>query len=100
VLDDTKSSRLNLLKSIKNSDDVVVLSAHGTPCEAIKYGNMHFKNFYDLTCKYVKNNIDMVKKLTKQGDCVIYYGKKNHPESNAILAVDNSVMIVESAIDV
>jgi 4-hydroxy-3-methylbut-2-enyl diphosphate reductase len=97
VLDDQTKSRLNLLKSIPNKKNaVVILSAHGTEVEAVTYAKNNFSKCYDLTCKYIYKNITLIKELLKKDNEIIFLGKKNHPETKAILSYSAKIIYIAS----
>jgi 4-hydroxy-3-methylbut-2-enyl diphosphate reductase len=95
ILNDNDKSRLALLKTIKNPQAVIVLSAHGTPQEALSYSSTHFQKVYDLTCPFLQSNFTLIKRLITQGYHVIYYGKRHHPETQAILSLSPYIVLVE-----
>jgi 4-hydroxy-3-methylbut-2-enyl diphosphate reductase len=96
ILDDTKQTKLAALKTIKERQAVIILPTHGTPQDALAYAQHHFKYVYDLTCPYLQNNFDLFKKIIKQNDVLIYFGKKHHPESKVVSSFHNNVIIVEN----
>lgn len=100
VLDDRQKTRLELLTKIKDPNAVIVFSAHGTPQEALDYANTHFKQFYDLTCPYLQDHFILIKRLIKQGYRIIYYGKKQHPETHAVLSFSSHIYLIENVNDV
>ena len=72
--------------SLTNSDEVVVLRAHGEPPETYNYLNSHNISFVDCTCPNVTKIHELVNKFSKDDYKVIIlgkYGKSNgkvHPE--------------------
>lgn len=83
-IDFTKENAYEILSGF-SSDDIVIFSAHG---HDEKYENFLKEKgilFYDATCQKVKRAFELIKKA----DEVIYIGKKNHPESNAALTMNN-----------
>ncbi|MDR1235220.1 MAG: hypothetical protein LBJ97_04045 [Mycoplasmataceae bacterium] len=94
-LNDDSHSRIDLLKKIKNKQAVIVFSAHGSPINALSYAKTHFNFVYDLTCRYINNNVKLVKKLLSLNYKVIYFGKKHHPETNAILSLNKAIQLAE-----
>lgn len=79
-------SRLELLEMIDQG--IVVLTAHGSAPivkeKALEKGLI----IYDATCKDVDKTHILVKDYLAKGYDIVYYGKKNHPESDAILGID------------
>jgi 4-hydroxy-3-methylbut-2-enyl diphosphate reductase len=96
ILDDTKKTRLELLNKIRDPQAIIVLSAHGSSQEVIDYANTHFKQYYDLTCPYLLDNFNLIKRLIKQGHRIIYYGKRNHPETQTVLSFNPYIQLVET----
>ena len=90
-----KEERLNQF----SSDDVVVFTAHGHDYkleEILKKNNVIY---YDATCKNVLKNLELIKAHTKNKQ-VIYIGKKNHPETEAALAISNKVVLYDIKDDI
>lgn len=79
-------SRLELLEMIDQG--IVVLTAHGSAPivkeKALEKGLI----IYDATCKDVDKTHILVKDYLAKGYDIVYYGKKNHPECDAILGID------------
>ncbi|MGN1294787.1 MAG: 4-hydroxy-3-methylbut-2-enyl diphosphate reductase [Bacilli bacterium] len=76
------------------SDDVVIFTAHG---HNEIYEEILKKNhvlYFDSTCRIVKKNIALIKNYLKTGD-VIYIGKRNHPETEASLSVDDRIVLYD-----
>jgi 4-hydroxy-3-methylbut-2-enyl diphosphate reductase len=95
VLSDLNTNRLALLKRIKSKDSVIVLSAHGSEQNVVEYAKNHFKNYYDLTCKHVLRNYQIVKRFHNRAQ-IIFYGKKNHPETRAIQSLDKNIKVIDN----
>lgn len=68
--------------SIIPNDGVVVLTAHGT--SPIVKNNL--TNFIDATCPYIKKIHELIAQTKND---IIYIGKENHPETNAVLDYKN-----------
>lgn len=102
ILDDTHTSRLDLVKSIPfNERNVFILSAHGTDLETMKYLDDNEISYVDTTCKYVYLNQHVVKQAIQWDDeQVLFIGKKNHPETKAIVKNWPSVIVIENANDI
>jgi 4-hydroxy-3-methylbut-2-enyl diphosphate reductase len=100
VLDDQAVSRLNLLKKIPaKKNAVVVLSAHGSEKNTLSYAKNNFGYCYDLTCKYIHENIKIINELLDKKNIIIFLGKKNHPETKAILSYSPKIIYIESIKD-
>lgn len=98
TLDDTKTSRVNLLDDLK--DDVVILSAHGSAQAVKDKANSMGLIVYDATCKDVTKTHDLIKDNLDKGYDVLYYGKDNHPEAIAALSIDpNHVHLITNKMD-
>jgi 4-hydroxy-3-methylbut-2-enyl diphosphate reductase len=77
-----------------------VLPTHGTTKEVLTYVNKYFKYVYDLTCKKLCRNFQIVNDLIKKDYQIIYYGKRNHPETNVISSIAPNIIIVENQDDI
>lgn len=75
------------------SDDIVVFTAHG---HAYLYEEILKKNnvtYYDATCKNVLKNLKIL--LDSKTRQIIYIGKKNHPETEAVLDNCSNVILYD-----
>ena len=93
TLDTTTCSKKKRLQEF-TSEDIVIFTAHGHDEE---YEEILKKNnvlYFDSTCPIVKKNISLIKEYLKTGD-VIYIGKKNHPETEAALAVSSNIILYD-----
>ncbi|HHT67282.1 MAG TPA: 4-hydroxy-3-methylbut-2-enyl diphosphate reductase [Erysipelotrichaceae bacterium] len=70
-----------------NQDDVVIFTAHGHPDIYESILKERGVTFIDSTCKRVKDCFNIIRKANH----VIYIGKKDHPEANAALTMNNNV---------
>ncbi|MCK4551885.1 MAG: 4-hydroxy-3-methylbut-2-enyl diphosphate reductase [Tenericutes bacterium] len=98
TLDDTKTSRIDLIDEIL--DGTVVLSAHGTDPsvkEKLKEKNIPY---IDATCEDVEKTFDLIKNYDKLGYFIIYIGKHNHPEANAAVSLSKNIVLVETIDDI
>lgn len=94
ILDDKNTSRLNLVKSIKTKNNILIFSAHGTDPKAIKLAKAKGFKIYDLACPYVAKILKQIQTKVKQGFYIAYYGLKNHPEAKAAKAYGKDKLFV------
>lgn len=98
TLDDSKKSKEELLDDI--SEGVVILTAHGTSDSIKNKAINKGLKVIDGTCEDVlKTKIIIIDYLNKNYD-VIYFGKKGHPESNAIISISNKIHLVSNYDDI
>ncbi len=94
TLDDSKTSRLDLIDSIKSG--TVILSAHGTaPKVKEKLSDLNL-NYIDATCEDVVKTFDLIKKYSNENYHIFYIGKKHHPEANAALSLTEGIDLIEN----
>lgn len=83
---DPNKTRMELLEEIK--EGVVIFSAHGIAQEVIDKAYDKGLTVYNATCKDVKKSQELVKEYLHKDYQILYIGKKNHPEAEAMLAID------------
>jgi len=83
ILDDKVKTRLELVKSIKTKNNILIFSAHGSDPKAIELAKAKGYEVYDLVCPFVNKIINQIQTKIKQGYHIAYYGLKNHPEAIA-----------------
>ena len=74
-----------------NKDDIVIFTAHGHPFIYESILKENGITYYDATCPKVKECFDIIKKNKE----TIYIGKKNHPEANAALTMNEHVLFYD-----
>ena len=79
---------------------VVIFSAHGTNPKIIQKAKDKGLIVIDTTCPFVQKEIDIVQHYLRQGYRIIYIGKKNHPEAQAICSLSHKVNLIEKLDDV
>ena len=97
IVDDSHANRYEIIKSLPpaHSGDVIIFSAHGTRYDAIELAKSLNFIVYDLTCPYVYKTHKLIQqKLNKDYD-VYFIGKQGHPETNAVLAIDEKVKLLD-----
>lgn len=98
TLDDTHLSKEELLDSIDNG--VVILTAHGTS-DAIKNKAIaKGLKVVDGTCEDVLKTKNIIIEYLYKGYDVIYFGKRGHPESNAIISISDRIHLVSDPTDI
>lgn len=101
TIDDVNISREQIIKNIDRSlNPIVIFSAHGTNPKTIEYAKKIGLEVYDATCIYVTNIQNLILEKIRLDYQVIYIGVKNHPESNSILSLDNSIQFVSTINDI
>lgn len=94
ILSDKNHTRLQLVKSIKTKNNILIFSAHGTDPKAISLAKAKGFKVYDLVCPFVNRIIKQIQTKIKQGYFIAYYGSKNHPEALAAKAHGGNKLIV------
>lgn len=102
ILDDTEISRYKLVENlpIANNNEILILSAHGTDFKTIYLAINKGYKVINTTCKYVNQTHDAIKESFSKNHHVIFIGKKNHPETNAIISNNPSIHFVETYNDI
>lgn len=92
-----EGTRLEMLDNIDSGS--VIISAHGVSNEV--YAKIKEKNlsYLDTTCPFVKKAHCIINDYLNSGYDVVYIGKKNHPEAEAVRNL-KSVHIVENSDDI
>ncbi|MGN1405152.1 MAG: 4-hydroxy-3-methylbut-2-enyl diphosphate reductase [Erysipelotrichaceae bacterium] len=98
TLDDSKCSRFDLLDQIDSG--IVILTAHGTADNVKEKALEKGLTVVDGTCKDVLKTRDIIIEYLKSGYDVIYFGKKNHPEANAIISISKKIHLVSDENDI
>ncbi|MGL4951426.1 MAG: 4-hydroxy-3-methylbut-2-enyl diphosphate reductase [Mycoplasma sp.] len=95
ILDDTNESRFEIISKFSDQENsILILSAHGTDSNVIEIAHQKGFQIFDLTCKYVYKTHELIKTKIQEGYEIIFVGKQNHPETEAILAIDEKIILV------
>ena len=93
TLDDSKCSKAELLDQI--DDGIVIFTAHGIS-DVIKEKAVEKGLAYvDASCVDVLKTQNIIKEKLKEGYEVIYFGKKNHPEAEAVISISDRIHLVD-----
>jgi len=74
-------------------DSVLIIRAHGVPEEEIKKAKETFKKVVDTTCPIVLNLFKTAQQMYQSGYRVFIFGKKDHPEMNALVSYAPTALI-------
>ncbi len=79
----------------KVNDGVVIFTAHGHDEKLNALATDKGLIVYDSTCAFVKVNHHHIQNAIKDNHQVIFIGKKNHPETDASLAISPEVILYD-----
>ena len=96
-LDQKGKTRLEMLENIESG--TVIFTAHGISDAVIKRAKEKGLTTLNATCRDVYKVHRAVKDKIESGFQVIYIGHKDHPEPEAILAIDPSIIFITSEQD-
>ena len=92
TLDDSNKSKEELLDEI--NDGVVIFTAHGISDKIKQKVIDKGLISVDASCVDVIKNKELIKSYLNQRYDVIYFGKKKHPEAEAILSLSDKIHLV------
>ena len=98
TLDDSKKSKEELLDDIDSG--IVILTAHGTSDAVKNKALQKGLKVVDGTCEDVLKTKNIIIEYLNRDYDVIYFGKKGHPESNAIISISNKIHLVSNIEDI
>lgn len=98
TLDDSTCTKMELVDQIDSG--IVIFTAHGIADNVKQKAIDKGLTVIDATCDYVLKTHDIIKEHLSDGYTVFYIGKKNHPESEAALSIDKSIVLITSTDDV
>lgn len=98
TLDDTNKSKEELLDRINNG--VVIFTAHGISDQIKQKAIAKGLITVDGSCVDVLKTKDVVKKYLNEGYDVLYFGKKKHPEAEAIISISDKIHLITSKEDI
>lgn len=98
TLDDTNTSKIELLDKI--DDGIVIFTAHGISNEIKQIVIQKGLKYVDATCDDVLKTQNIIKNYINNGYDVIYFGKKNHPEAEAVLSISKRIHLVCNVDDI
>lgn len=92
------ASRLELLDEI--DEGVVIFTAHGVSSAVKEKAKAKGLQVIDASCPFVLITQKLVQQKIKEGFHILYIGKKNHPEAEAIYLDNPAVTLVEKESDI
>ena len=96
-LDQKGKTRLEMIEEINSG--TVIFTAHGISDQVIERAKEKGLVFLNATCRDVYKVHKAVKDKLVEGYEIIYIGHRNHPEPEAILAIDPKIYFVEDEKD-
>lgn len=96
-LDQKGKTRLEMIEEINSG--TVIFTAHGISDQVIERAKEKGLVFLNATCRDVYKVHKAVKEKLLDGYEIIYIGHRNHPEPEAILAIDPKIYFVEDEKD-
>ena len=96
-IEEKGKTRLELLDKI--NDGIVIFTAHGVSEEVIKKAQQKGVITIDASCDDVTKTQSIVKDYLENNYDVLYIGKKNHPEAEAVVAISPHVHFIETEQD-
>ena len=98
TLDDPALSREELLEKI--NEGIVIFTAHGIS-DAIKEKALQKGlKVVDASCEDVLKTKNLIRDHLREGYDVLYFGKKGHPEAEAILSLSDKIHLLTSLKDI
>ncbi len=88
LLDDSYTSRLDLVKKLDPNKAILIFTAHGTPISVINYVKKHKFTYYDTVCPEVIKTFDIIADKISHDYDIIFLGVKQHPETLAVKEID------------
>ena len=87
------SNRFEMLDQVPNNT-TVIFSAHGVS-EKVK-AKAKQKNLFivDAICPYVEKTFNLISEEINKGNEILYIGKKNHPETEAVLELSSHAHLI------
>ena len=98
TLEDPNLSKEELLDTIDKG--VVIFTAHGISDKIKQKALDKGLICVDASCVDVFKNKDLIKSYLDKGYDVVYFGKKKHPEAEAILSLSNNIHLVSNISDI
>lgn len=98
TLEDPNLSKEELLDTIDKG--VVIFTAHGISDKIKQKALDKGLICVDASCIDVLKNKDLIKSYLDKGYDVVYFGKKKHPEAEAILSLSNNIHLVSNISDI
>lgn len=98
TLEDPNLSKEELLDTIDKG--VVIFTAHGISYKIKQKALDKGLICVDASCVDVLKNKDLIKSYLDKGYDVVYFGKKKHPEAEAILSLSNNIHLVSNISDI
>lgn len=98
TLEDQNLSKEELLDTIDKG--VVIFTAHGISDKIKQKALDKGLICVDASCVDVLKNKDLIKSYLDKGYDVVYFGKKKHPEAEAILSLSNNIHLVSNISDI
>ncbi|MBR4421544.1 MAG: 4-hydroxy-3-methylbut-2-enyl diphosphate reductase [Erysipelotrichaceae bacterium] len=98
TLYDEQKTKEELLDEI--DEGVIIFTAHGIS-DAIKQKvTAKGLRYVDATCVDVLKTQQLIKERLKDAYEVLYFGKKGHPEAEAVLSISNQIHLISSMKDI
>lgn len=98
TLENPNLSKEELLDTIDKG--VVIFTAHGISDKIKQKALDKGLICVDASCVDVLKNKDLIKSYLDKGYDVVYFGKKKHPEAEAILSLSNNIHLVSNISDI
>lgn len=98
TLEDPNLSKEELLDTIEKG--VVIFTAHGISDKIKQKALDKGLICVDASCVDVLKNKDLIKSYLDKGYDVVYFGKKKHPEAEAILSLSDNIHFVSNISDI
>lgn len=98
TLDDTYKTKEELLDEI--NEGIIILTAHGTSDNIKQKAINKGLKVVDGTCEDVLKTKKIIIDYLDLDYDVIYFGKKGHPESNAIISISKKIHLVSNINDI
>lgn len=98
TLDDSTTSKSDLVDQI--DEGIVIFTAHGISDAIKKKVEDKGLKYVDATCVDVLKTQNVIRSYLNKGYDILYFGKKKHPEAEAVLAISDRIHLLTSKEDV
>ena len=98
TLDDSFKSKEELLDEV--NEGIIIFTAHGISDKIKNKAAAKGLRYVDATCVDVLKTQNIIRQHLDDGYEVIYFGKKNHPEAEAVLSISDRIHLITSEEDI